>query len=227
MDNILETIRNLTTAIIPIIIAITFHEAAHGYAAYKLGDSTAKDMGRLTLNPAPHIDPFNTIFIPIIMFVLSNGSFIFGAAKPVPVNFNNLRHIRRDSVIVAAAGPFSNIVLVIISILLLKVIPNTDDMNNMYTKVLIPVIKMMYYSIYFNIFLAAFNLLPIPPLDGGRIVTSLLPFRYGYQFGKLEPYGFIIILGLWALGIINYVIVPIQYLIRLIIKIFMIPFGGI
>lgn len=225
--DILETLKNLTTAIIPIVIAITFHEAAHGLIAYKLGDSTARDMGRLTLNPFPHIDPFNTVIMPIMLFVISNGSFIFGAAKPVPVNFNNLKNPKRDTAIVSAAGPASNIIIAFISILILKLLPNTASMAGLSIKILLPVSKMLMYSIYFNIFLAAFNLLPIPPLDGGRILTSLLPFRQSYQFSRIEPYGFFIILGLWALGLMTYIIVPIQYLIKVIISIFLIPFGGL
>jgi Zn-dependent protease len=226
MNEIIETLRNLTTAIIPILIAITFHEVAHGYAAYKLGDPTAKDLGRLTLNPVPHIDLFNTVFMPIAMFLVSNGSFIFGAAKPVPVNFNNLRNPKRDIALVAAAGPLSNIIIAFISILLLKMLPNSIEISGIYAKILIPISKMLMYSIYFNIFLAAFNLLPIPPLDGGRIVTTLLPYKHAYQFAKLEPYGFIIMLGLWGVGLMTYIILPIQYLIKVIITIFLIPFGG-
>lgn len=224
-----ETVRQLLIAALPILIAITFHEVAHGYIAYKLGDPTAKMMGRLTLNPLSHIDPFGTIIVPIMLFILSNGTFIFGSAKPVPVNLYNLGRPRRDSALVSAAGPATNVCIAFISILFFILSyrlfsPTSPEFSS---KIIIPLQLMLRYSISFNIFIAAFNLLPIPPLDGGRIATSLLPIKHAYQFSKLEPYGILIVLGLWFLGIVQYIIAPIQIFIGSIIQILLIPFGGL
>lgn len=223
--------RQLIIAAIPILIAITFHEVAHGFAANKLGDPTAKMMGRLTLNPIAHIDLVGTIIVPIMLFIFSNGTFIFGSAKPVPVNFNNLRHPRRDSALVSAAGPATNVIIafasILLFILLYKISPQSPSSPFIIQKIMIPLSIMLQYSITFNIFIAAFNLLPVPPLDGGRIVTSLLPTKHSYQFSKLEPYGILIVLALWFTGIAYYIIVPIQTFIKLIIQIFLIPFGGL
>jgi len=223
-------VRQLLIAAIPILIAITFHEVAHGFVAYKLGDPTAKMMGRLTLNPLAHIDPIGTIIVPIMLFILSNGTFIFGTAKPVPVNFYNLRHPRRDSALVSAAGPATNVGIAFISILLFILVYKIflqSPSPFVGQKIIIPLKIMLQYSIAFNIFIAAFNLLPVPPLDGGRIVTSLLPPKHSYQFSKLEPYGILIVLILWFTGIARYIIVPIQELIGLAIRILLIPFGGL
>jgi len=223
--------RQLLIAAIPILIAITFHEVAHGFVANKLGDPTAKMMGRLTLNPIAHIDPIGTIIVPIMLFIFSNGTFIFGTAKPVPVNFNNLRYPRRDSALVSAAGPATNIIIAFASILLFIFVYKLSLLSTSPTfvsqKIIVPLKIMLQYSISFNIFIAAFNLIPVPPLDGGRIVTSLLPPKHSYQFSKLEPYGILIVLGLWFTGIAHYIIVPIQTFIELIIRIFLLPFGGL
>lgn len=223
--------RQLLIAAIPILIAITFHEVAHGFVANKLGDPTAKIMGRLTLNPIAHIDPVGTIIVPILLFIFSNGTFIFGTAKPVPVNFHNLRHPRRDSALVSAAGPATNVIIAFASILLFIMVYKIFLLSTFPTfvsqKIIVPFKIMLQYSISFNIFIAAFNLVPVPPLDGGRIVTSLLPPRHSYQFSKLEPYGILIVLALWFTGIAHYIIVPIQTFIELIIRIFLIPFGGL
>jgi len=222
-------VQKLIIAAIPILVAITFHEVAHGFVANKLGDPTAKMMGRLTLNPIAHIDPIGTIIVPVMLFILSNGAFIFGTAKPVPVNFYNLKRPRRDTALVSAAGPATNIMIAFISILLYILIqvifppPSSSAFNQ---KIMTPLVMMIQYSISFNIFIAAFNLFPVPPLDGGRIATSLLPTKYAYHFSKLEPYGILIVLGLWFTGIAHYIIVPIQTFIEIIIQIFLIPFGG-
>ncbi len=228
--DVLSILRGLTVAALPIVISITFHEIAHGWVAYKLGDPTAKSLGRLTINPIAHIDPVGTIVVPIMLFVLSKGTFMFGTAKPVPVNFGNLRNPRRDSAIVSAAGPTTNILIALISIVLLffiyRLFSQTIVESSLASKILVPVMQMLKYSISFNIFIAAFNLLPVPPLDGGRILTSLLPHRYAYQFSKIEPYGIIIVLILWFTGIAHYIILPIQLFIQFIIRIFLIPFGG-
>ena len=224
-----STVQKLIIAAIPILVAITFHEVAHGFVANKLGDPTAKMMGRLTLNPIAHIDPIGTIVVPVMLFILSNGAFIFGTAKPVPVNFYNLKRPRRDTALVSAAGPATNIMIAFISILLyilIQVIFPPSSSSTFNQKIMTPLIMMIQYSISFNIFIAAFNLFPVPPLDGGRIATSLLPTKYAYHFSKLEPYGILIVLGLWFTGIAHYIIVPIQTFIEIIIQIFLIPFGG-
>jgi Zn-dependent protease len=224
------TIQKLIIAAIPILIAITFHEVAHGFVANKLGDPTAKMMGRLTLNPLAHIDPIGTVIVPVMLFILSNGSFIFGTAKPVPVNFYNLKHPRRDSALVSAAGPATNIVIAFISILLYilfhLIFPQSSS-SLFNQKIMSPLFIMLQYSISFNIFIAAFNLFPVPPLDGGRIATSLLPTKYAYHFSKLEPYGILIVLGLWFTGIAHYIIVPIQTFIEILMHILLFPFGGL
>jgi len=222
-------VQKLIIAAIPILVAITFHEVAHGFVANKLGDPTAKMMGRLTLNPIAHIDPIGTIIVPVMLFILSNGAFIFGTAKPVPVNFYNLKRPRRDTALVSAAGPATNIMIAFISILLyilIQVIFPPSSSSAFNQKIMTPLVMMIQYSISFNIFIAAFNLFPVPPLDGGRIATSLLPTKYAYHFSKLEPYGILIVLGLWFTGIAHYIIVPIQTFIEIIIQIFLIPFGG-
>ena len=224
-----STVQKLIIAAIPILVAITFHEVAHGFVANKLGDPTAKMMGRLTLNPIAHIDPLGTIIVPVMLFILSNGAFIFGTAKPVPVNFYNLKRPRRDTALVSAAGPATNIMIAFISILLyilIQVIFPPSSSSTFNQKIMTPLVMMIQYSISFNIFIAAFNLFPVPPLDGGRIATSLLPTKYAYHFSKLEPYGILIVLGLWFTGIAHYIIVPIQTFIEIIIQIFLIPFGG-
>ena len=224
-----STVQKLIIAAIPILVAITFHEVAHGFVANKLGDPTAKMMGRLTLNPIAHIDPIGTIVVPVMLFILSNGAFIFGTAKPVPVNFYNLKRPRRDTALVSAAGPATNIMIAFISILLyilIQVIFPPSSSSAFNQKIMTPLVMMIQYSISFNIFIAAFNLFPVPPLDGGRIATSLLPTKYAYHFSKLEPYGILIVLGLWFTGIAHYIIVPIQTFIEIIIQIFLIPFGG-
>jgi Zn-dependent protease len=229
--DLFSVVKDLLIAAIPILIAITFHEVAHGFVAYKCGDSTAKMMGRLTLNPIAHIDPVGTIIVPLMLFIFSKGTFIFGTAKPVPVNFYNLRHPRRDSALVSAAGPATNVIIAFLSILLLVLIYKISIIFTSSAfigqKIIVPLNKMLQYSVSFNIFIAAFNLLPVPPLDGGRIVTSLLPSKHSYQFSKIEPYGILIVLVLWFTGIARYIIVPIQLFIKLIISMFLLPLGGL
>ncbi|MBF0554007.1 MAG: site-2 protease family protein [Nitrospirae bacterium] len=225
-------LRSLTVAAIPILFAITFHEVAHGWVADKLGDPTARSMGRLSFNPLAHIDPVNTVILPIVLFIASNGMFIFGSAKPVPVDYRNLKNPRRDSAIVSAAGPVMNIILAIVSLFLLiilrKVLPHvvTEDSDLVLSKIIPPVVQMLQYGVSFNIFIAAFNLIPIPPLDGGRIAISLMPPRQAYMFSRLEPYGIFIVLILWMTGLARIIIYPIQGFIKFLISLFIIPFGG-
>ena len=174
---------------IPVVIAITFHEAAHGYVARVCGDDTAWRLGRVTFNPFKHIDPFGTIVLPALL-LLARSPFLFGYAKPVPVNFRALRHPRRDMIPVAAAGPAINLLLAIVAAAcfhLLDYVPEVvaqfiaDNLKN---------------ALVLNVILAVFNLLPIPPLDGGRIIVGLLPTALARQFCRLEPYGLILLIGL-------------------------------
>jgi Zn-dependent protease len=193
----LSTIQLITIAIIPLLFAIVVHEVAHGWVARQLGDDTAYLMGRLTLNPLKHIDPVGTILVPLIL-ILTVG-FAFGWAKPVPVNFNNLRNRRRDTALVAAAGPFANLLMAIAWALIAKLASLLPDSIAMLTS---PLILMSMFGMIINAILMVFNLIPIPPTDGGRIATSLLPPRLGYQLSRVEPYGFFIILALLLSGIL-------------------------
>ena len=186
--------------VVPFLVAVVFHEVAHGYAAYKLGDNTAKVAGRLTLNPISHIDPIGTIFLPTILIIF-HSPVLFGWAKPVPVNFFNLRNPKRDSAIVAAAGPITNIIFaalfgIIYKLLLFLPIP-TALMN--------PLAITCMYGVQLNLIFAFFNLIPILPLDGGRILASFLPPRWAYNFSKIEPYGIWIVMGLLFFGIFNFI----------------------
>lgn len=210
----LTVVQKIAVYALPILFAITVHEAAHGYAAKYFGDLTAERMGRITLNPLKHIDPFGTILLPALTVML--GGILFGWAKPVPVNFANLRNPKKDMFWVAAAGPASNFVMAIFWALLLSYAnyaPNTA-INFL--------AEMSLAGISINLVLMVLNLLPMPPLDGGRIAVSLLPTPMAIQLARLEQYGFIILIVLMFTGILGKIISPIiQLFERLIYVIFM------
>lgn len=213
MDPI-QIVRQITISAVPILIAIILHEVAHGFVANKLGDPTAKMLGRLTLNPIAHIDPFGTIIMPIMLFFLTNGQFLFGYAKPVPINPGNFKNPKRDMAISAAAGPVTNLFLAVASLMLLKyiMIPSSGFMPEQAEKITEPLALMLKASIYINVILASFNLIPIPPLDGGRVLMGLLPYKQAAILGRLEPYGMFIILLLVATGMTRYIITPLMAL---------------
>jgi len=195
--NELSSVQLIAIAIIPIVFAVVVHEVAHGWVALQLGDDTAYRMGRLTLNPLKHIDPIGTILVPVVL-ILTVG-FAFGWAKPVPVNFNNLHKQRRDTALVAVAGPFSNLLMAVAWLIIAKLATLLPNSFEMFASSLI---YMSMFGVLINSILMVFNLLPIPPTDGGRIAVSLLPPRLGYSLSRVEPYGLVIILVLLLTGII-------------------------
>ncbi len=210
-----SVIQLITVCAIPLIFAITMHEAAHAYAAKHFGDATAWLQGRVTLNPAKHIDPFGTIILPLLMLAGSaasgGGGFLFGWAKPVPVNFGALRNPKRDMVWVALAGPASNLLQAVFWALVLKVLvlAGTDEMF---------FLRMAASGISINIFLMAFNLIPVPPLDGGRVAVGLLPWSIGRYLQQLEPYGMWIVLALVFVGGSGFFVGPLVSLGQMIVN---------
>ena len=205
-------IQKIALYAIPMIFAITLHEAAHGYVAKYFGDYTAYQAGRISLNPINHIDPIGTVLIPITLVVLTAGQFVFGWAKPVPVNFGNLRDPKRDMLWVAAAGPGANLFMALGWALILKLVVELPANYFSY-----PLQLMAQGGVVINLGLLLLNLLPIPPLDGGRIAVSLLPHRSAYRFAMIEPYGLIIIVVLLATGALSAVIWPLIALCRSLI----------
>jgi len=196
MESVIQTI---TVYAIPVLLAITVHEAAHGYVARHFGDDTAHVAGRITLNPLKHIDPIGTIVVPLMMAVLS--PFVFGWAKPVPVNFGRLRHPKRDMIWVAAAGPGSNLVMAILWLLFAKALVLLGMREQFFLMVAAAGIQV-------NLMLMALNLLPVPPLDGGRILVGVLPHRLAWQVARIEPYGFVILLVLLFTNTLGFFVQP-------------------
>ncbi len=196
-------IQTLLIYAIPVLFAITVHEAAHGWVASLLGDHSARMMGRVTLNPIKHVDLVGTIIVPAFLYFTAG--FIFGWAKPVPVNFRALRSPKKDMLWVAIAGPMSNFIMATLWLIVIFVAINTGSQF---------MADMAQVGIQINLLLAVLNLLPLPPLDGGRVVSSLLPSKFAYQYDQLEPYGLFILLGLLFLGVFQTVILPIVKLIQ-------------
>jgi len=199
-----EIIQKISIWALPVLLAIVLHEVAHGWVAEKLGDNTARFMGRLTLNPVKHIDPVGTILIPIALIVVGS-PFIFGYAKPVPVDFRKLNNPKRDMIWVALAGPATNLLLAIASALLLMLLVHAP-VSLMWAAG--PLALMCQASIIINMVLCIFNLLPLPPLDGGRIAVGLLPGPLAYQLSRVEPVGMLIVIALLLLGFFQAVIGP-------------------
>ncbi|MCR8956732.1 MULTISPECIES: site-2 protease family protein [unclassified Variovorax] len=194
ISNLIQTV--LIYAL-PVVFAITVHEAAHGYVARHFGDETATIMGRVTLNPMKHIDPIGTILMPLLLYFATSGAFLFGYAKPVPVNFGRLRHPKRDMIWVALAGPASNFVQAILWALLLVGLVAAGIDETFF-------IKMAQGGVLVNLVMWAFNLFPLPPLDGGRVLAGLLPNGPAQNFlARIEPFGFFIVMGLVIAGIVS------------------------
>ncbi|MFT4058357.1 MAG: site-2 protease family protein [Legionella sp.] len=198
-------IQQICIWVLPVLLSITLHEVAHGYVAFLCGDTTAKMFGRLSLNPIRHIDPIGTIVIPLLIGVLTHFNFVIGYAKPVPINWNQLRHPRRDMILVTLAGPIANIIMAILWALCFKIATFAHPESSMAALFLLVTARA---GMLINLVLAALNLLPIPPLDGSRVVSSLLPPRKAMIYERIEPYGFYILILLMLTGVLNYILTP-------------------
>ncbi len=195
--DIAHLIQTVLIYALPVLLAITVHEAAHGYAARYFGDNTAYSLGRVTLNPIPHIDPMGTILMPLMLYFATSGAFLFGYAKPVPVRFGNLRNPKRDMVWVALAGPCVNFLQAFVWGVLLYALIGFGFTEPFF-------VKMCQGGILVNLVMFAFNLFPLPPLDGGRILVGLLPYRQAELVSRVEPWGFFIVMALVIMKVVDW-----------------------
>jgi len=191
-----ELIQNVLMYALPVLFSITLHEAAHGYVARHFGDNTAAMLGRITLNPIKHIDPIGTIVMPLALYFMTSGAFVFGYAKPVPVAFGNLRNPKRDMIWVALAGPATNFIQALLWAVVLGILAISGLHEPFF-------LGMAKAGIAVNLVMWAFNLFPLPPLDGGRVLVGLLPYRQAEAVSRIEPYGFFIVMGLVVAGVIS------------------------
>jgi Zn-dependent protease len=212
-----QLIQDVAIGAIPILFAITLHEAAHGYVARYFGDMTADKAGRITLNPLHHIDPVGTVILPLLMFWATSGAFVFGWAKPVPVNFAALRRPKQDMLWVAIAGPASNLAMAMCWALLYKM--GLMFPENYFSG---PLLGMAQIGLQINVILMVLNLLPLPPLDGGRVAVSLLPHRQAFQLAKVEPYGMFILIFLAVTQVLSLILLP---LVNMVFKLILLIFG--
>jgi Zn-dependent protease len=194
--DIAQLIQTVAIYALPVLFAITVHEAAHGYAARYFGDNTAWKLGRITLNPISHIDPIGTLLMPLVLYFATSGAFLFGYAKPVPVRFGNLRNPKRDMIWVALAGPGANLVQALGWLVALKLLRASGVDEAFF-------LKMCQAGVLTNIVMFVFNLFPLPPLDGGRILVGLLPMRQALGLSRIEPYGFFIVMALVVTGVVG------------------------
>ena len=194
--DIANLIQTVLIYALPVLFAITVHEAAHGYAARHFGDNTAYAMGRVTLNPFKHIDPVGTIAMPLLLYFATGGAFLFGYAKPVPVQFGRLRNPKRDMIWVALAGPGANLIQALIWGIVFYLLQGAGVSESFF-------LKMAQGGILVNVVMFAFNLFPLPPLDGGRILVGLLPYKQAELVSRVEPWGFFIVMGLVIAGVVS------------------------
>ena len=193
-------VQKIVAWVLPVLFAITVHEVAHGWIAARLGDKTALMLGRLTLNPVKHVDPVGTILVPGLLMLMQTG-FLFGWAKPVPVTWQNLKHPKRDMALVAAAGPVANLLMALVWALVIRLGTALGDPGQ-------ALVFMGTAGIFINTILMVLNLLPLPPLDGGRVMTGLLPGPLAWKFSRIEPYGFMILLALLVTGVLGKIMWP-------------------
>jgi len=213
-----ELIRNLAVYALPVLFAITMHNAAQAYAAKYFGDMTPFAAGRVTTNPLAHIDPFGTVILPVIMYLATH--FVFGYAKPLPIDYSRLRNPKRDMAFVALAGTAAHFGMALLW-LLMGMFLQYFGVNEPFPN------KVAEAGVLTNLFLLAFNLLPIPPMDGGRVVFALLPNKLAYKYARIEPYGFFILLGLMLLHLLAYWVIPVVAVARLLLQVIVYPLSAL